>query len=169
MGCQNCITFLVGLGHLYHAGNIHPPIVIRKLVNLHSFGQLEDVTAIADVVADDPDYDYDLLPKYEACWWSPFPNGAKLEPVVPEVLFECWNRQGTALKPRKNKQTPDYLDLLPLSRQDLHSAFRTSEQLVQEASMESIETLKHIRALDTSIVFVEELMHKLDIMEDVDR
>ncbi|TEB26585.1 hypothetical protein FA13DRAFT_1713161 [Coprinellus micaceus] len=165
----NCDMFLVGLGHIYHTGNIHLPIIIRKLVNLYSFGQLEDVMEIADIIAGDPDHEGGVLQEYEADWWSDLSTGEKMEPIIPALLYECWKKQKGCLKHRATTQTQDYLDLLPLSCMDLHSAFRTSEQLVQEASTELIKTLKHIRSINASIAFVEDLMHQLELAEGMDR
>lgn len=165
---QNSATFFVGLGHIYHTGNIHAPAVIRRLANLRSFDQLRDITSISDIVSDPSTSEDPMLLHYESDWWSRFPEGSTTEvAVTPQVIFEGWVKQKSMLPAidHPSMQVKDTLDLLPLSRQDLHSAYRTAEQLLQEAAMESITTLQHIKTLDSGLAYVEGLLREVQHIE----
>ncbi|KAJ3537075.1 hypothetical protein NMY22_g5754 [Coprinellus aureogranulatus] len=158
-------AYLVGLGYLYHSTNVKPPKILQKLANLQSLGQLRNITAVAELVASERQSRSNnvFVVDYECEWWTQYFDGTlstveEGPALTPELLYECWEKQRDSFLPsHPSEQEPyvDFLDLLPLSRDELNSACRTTEQLIQETAMESITTLEYLRQVDKSVRFSE--------------
>ncbi|KAJ3547374.1 hypothetical protein NMY22_g1671 [Coprinellus aureogranulatus] len=167
-------TYLFGLGRLFHSSNVKPPLILQKLANIQSLGQLWSITAMSELLASEEEDMSTTIDTYECDWWSihaqnPGPLKAG-PPVTPELLFECWRKQKDLLAPapRIREPTIDFLDLLPLSRDELNLAFRTAEQLMQETAMETITTLEYLRQVDESIANLDTLLDNISALATED-
>lgn len=128
---------------------------MQKLVNIQLFGQIRDQSSIAQFIVAERGQNNHFLPRHAGDWWLQY--GRPTEQIVPppittpSVIIQCWEdiRRGDFHEAHAPAPpSPDSLSLLSLSIDDLHVAFRMGEQLMQEAAMEAISTLKYLKEVN---------------------